>query len=79
MGCYGIDVGRLAAAICEAHHDEHGPIWPLAVAPWQVQLYAFGSDDAEIKAYADKLYCELQSKGVEVIYDDRNVSAGAMF
>ena len=36
MGCYGIGVGRLAASICEAHHDEYGPIWPLAVAPWQI-------------------------------------------
>lgn len=79
MGCYGIGVGRLAAAICEAHHDDYGPIWPLAVAPWQVHLCAIRSDNAEIKSYADKLYGELQSKGVEVIYDDRNVSAGVMF
>ncbi|MBQ9976175.1 MAG: proline--tRNA ligase [Clostridia bacterium] len=79
MGCYGIGVGRLAASICEAHHDEYGPIWPLAVAPWQVHICAVRADDAEVKAYADKLYEELQSKGVEVIYDDRNVSAGVMF
>lgn len=79
MGCYGIGIGRLAASICEAHHDEHGPIWPMAVAPWQVHLCAVRSDDAEVKAYADKMYEELQSKGVEVIYDDRKVSAGVMF
>ncbi|HIZ56686.1 MAG TPA: proline--tRNA ligase [Firmicutes bacterium] len=79
MGCYGIGVGRLAAAICEAHHDEYGPIWPLAVAPWQIHLCAVRSDDAEVRAYADKLYSELQNKGVEVIYDDRKVSAGVMF
>lgn len=79
MGCYGIGVGRLAAAICEAHHDDYGPIWPLAVAPWQVHLCAIRSDDAEIKTYADKLYGELQNKGVEAIYDDRNVSAGVIF
>lgn len=79
MGCYGIGVGRLAASICEAHHDDHGPIWPLAVAPWQVHLCAVRADDAEVKAYADKLYNELQSKGAEVIYDDRRVSAGVMF
>ncbi len=79
MGCYGIGVGRLAAAICEAHHDEHGPIWPLAVAPWQVHLCAVRADDADVKAYADKLYEELQNKGLEVIYDDRKVSAGVMF
>lgn len=79
MGCYGIGIGRLAASICEANHDEYGPIWPMAVAPWQVHLCAVRSDDAEVKAYADKLYEELQCKGVEVIYDDRKVSAGVMF
>lgn len=79
MGCYGIGVGRLAAAICEANHDEYGPIWPLAVAPWQVHLCAVRADNAQVKAYADKLYGELQSKGVEVIYDDRKTSAGVMF
>ena len=79
MGCYGIGVGRLAAAICEANHDEYGPIWPLAVAPWQVHLCAVRSDDAQVKAYADKIYEELQIKGAEVIYDDRKTSAGVMF
>ncbi len=79
MGCYGIGVGRLAASICEAHHDDYGPIWPLAVAPWQVHLCAVRADDAEVQAYANKLYEELQNKGAEVIYDDRRVSAGVMF
>ncbi|MBQ8689369.1 MAG: proline--tRNA ligase [Clostridia bacterium] len=79
MGCYGIGVGRLAAAICEVHHDDYGPIWPVSIAPWQVHLCAVRSDDAEVKAYADKLYTELQRKGIEVIYDDRNISAGVMF
>lgn len=79
MGCYGIGVGRLAASICEAHHDEYGPIWPMAVAPWQVHLCAVRADDDEVKAYADNLYEELQSRGVEVIYDDRKVRAGVMF
>lgn len=79
MGCYGIGVGRLAAAICEAHHDENGPIWPLAVAPWQVHLCAVRADDPQVREYADRLYRQLESDGVEVIYDDRQVSAGVMF
>ena len=79
MGCYGIGVGRLAASICEAHHDDYGPIWPMSVAPWQVALCAVRSDNEEVKAYADKLYEDLQNAGIEVIYDDRNVSAGVMF
>lgn len=79
MGCYGIGVGRLAAAICEVHHDDYGPIWPKAIAPYQVHLCAVRPDNEEVKTFADKLYEELQAKGVEVIYDDRNVSAGIMF
>lgn len=79
MGCYGIGVGRLAAAICEVHHDDFGPIWPISIAPWQVHLCAVRADDSAVKAYADKLYGELISRGIEVIYDDRNVSAGVIF
>ncbi len=79
MGCYGIGVGRLAAAICEAHHDDYGPIWPISVAPWHIHLCAVRCDDSEVKAYADKLYDDLRNSGIEVIYDDRRVSAGVMF
>ena len=79
MGCYGIGVGRLAASVCEAHHDEYGPIWPKAIAPWQVHLCAVRSDDEEVRAFADDLYDQLQKAGIEVIYDDRKVSAGVMF
>lgn len=79
MGCYGIGVGRLAASVCEASHDEYGPIWPMAIAPWQVHLCAVRADDEKVKAAADKLYDDLQAAGVEVIYDDRNVRAGVMF
>ncbi len=79
MGCYGIGVGRLAAAVCEARHDDYGPIWPVSIAPWQVQLCALRTDNAEVRAFADKLYDELQAAGLEVLYDDRPVSAGVMF
>ena len=79
MGCYGIGVGRLAASVCEAHHDEYGPIWPKAIAPWQVHLCAVRVDDEGVRAYADKLYEDLQNAGIEVIYDDRSVRAGVMF
>lgn len=79
MGCYGIGVGRLAAAVCEAHHDEYGPVWPMSIAPWQIHLCAVRSDDAQVKVFADQLYEELLKKGVEVVYDDRTVRAGVMF
>lgn len=79
MGCYGIGVGRLAASVCEAHHDDYGPIWPISIAPWQVNLCCVRSDDEQCKSFADALYDELQKRGVEVIYDDRNVRPGVMF
>lgn len=79
MGCYGIGIGRLAASVCEVRHDEHGPIWPIAIAPWQVHLCCVRADDSEVKQVADNLYTELQKANIEVIYDDRLVSAGAMF
>ena len=79
MGCYGIGVGRLCASVCEVRHDDYGPIWPITIAPWQVHLCAMRADKPEVKEAADKLYDELQKAGVEVIYDDRPVSAGVMF
>ncbi len=79
MGCYGIGVGRLLASVIEAHHDDYGPIWPLSIAPWQVQINAMGLDKPEIKETAEKLYADLTNAGVEVLYDDRNLSAGVQF
>ena len=79
MGCYGIGVGRLIASVCEAHHDDYGPLWPITIAPWQVEICALRSDDENVRAAADKLYKELTDAGIEVLYDERNVSAGFMF
>ena len=79
MGCYGIGVGRLAASVCEARHDDYGPIWPISIAPWEVHLCCLRADDEEAKAYADSLYSNLQKERIEVIYDDREVRAGVMF
>ena len=79
MGCYGIGVGRMAASICEAHHDDYGPIWPMSIAPWQVHICAMNLDKEGVREVADTLYENLQNAGVEVIYDDRSVSAGNKF
>ena len=79
MGCYGIGVGRMAASICEAHHDDYGPIWPMSIAPWQVHICAMNLDKEGVRKVADTLYENLQNAGVEVIYDDRSVSAGNKF
>jgi len=80
MGCYGIGVGRLAASVCEAKHDDYGPIWPISIAPWEVHICAVRADEPEVKKTADELYEKLTAMGIEVIYDDRaSVSAGVMF
>lgn len=79
MGCYGIGVGRLAASVCEAKHDEYGPIWPISIAPWEVEVCCLRVDDEQTKEVADKLYKVLQSASVETLYDDRDVRPGAMF
>lgn len=79
MGCYGIGVGRMAASICEVRHDDWGPIWPITIAPWQVHLCCLRADDEEAKAKADEIYETLQNKGIEVVYDDRDIRPGAMF
>ncbi len=79
MGCYGIGVGRLCASICQESHDDYGPIWPMAIAPWQVEICNLRVDDPAVKEAADRLYAELLSFGVEVLYDDRDIRPGAMF
>ena len=80
MGCYGIGVGRLAASVCEARHDDYGPIWPITIAPWEVHLCCIRPDDEMTKKAADELYEELQKQQIEVIYDDREgIRAGQMF
>ena len=71
--------GKACGSVCEAHHDEYGPIWPISIAPWQVHLCAVRADNPEVRECAGRLYDELQASGIEVIYDDRNVSAGVMF
>jgi len=75
MGSYGIGVGRLLACVAETHHDELGLIWPMAVAPYHVHLVVLHGNEP----YAERLYAELQSVGVDVLYDDRNERAGVKF
>lgn len=79
MGCYGIGVGRLAASVCEAHHDDYGPIWPMSIAPWQVHICCLRADDENCKSISDKLYENMLADKIEVIYDDRDFRPGVMF
>ena len=79
MGCYGIGVGRLCACICQENRDNFGPVWPKSVAPWQVEVCALRADEQAVKECAEKLVKDLEDMGVQVLYDDRPVSAGFMF
>ncbi len=79
MGLYKIDIIRLAAMVCEMNHDDYGPIWPMTIAPWKVQICCLRCDDEECRKYADELYNKLIESGVEVLYDDRKVRPGSMF
>lgn len=76
MGCYGIGIGRTLATVVEIHHDEKGIIWPKSIAPYHVHLVSLGKEEHVMQA-AEKLYSDLISAGIEVLYDDRDKQAGA--
>jgi len=79
MGCYGIGLGRLLAAIVEQNHDDNGIIWPLSVAPYQVYLCPLHRDNPAVASAAEKVYQELENAGIEVLFDDRDESPGVKF
>lgn len=78
MGCYGIGVTRLIAAIMEQHHDEQGIRWPVHVAPYQVIVTPIGKDEEPL-AKATEIYDALRADGVEVLLDDRSERPGVKF
>ncbi|MGI9060828.1 MAG: proline--tRNA ligase [Ktedonobacteraceae bacterium] len=79
MGCYGIGIGRIMATIVEQSHDEKGIIWPLSIAPYQVNLLGLDLDKGETRQVVEQLYADLTAAGVEVLYDDRTETAGVKF
>jgi len=78
MGCYGLGPNRLMGAIAEVWRDDKGIVWPEEVAPFKIHLMALGDDD-QVKKETDKLYDQLTSEGIGVLYDDRELAAGAKF
>ncbi len=78
MGCYGLGLGRTIAAAIEQHHDEHGIVWPVPLAPYACVVAAL-QRDADVLAAADRIYEELKAAGVEVFYDDRDERPGVKF
>lgn len=78
MGCYGMGLGRIMAAIAEQNHDENGFIWPKIIAPFSIGIIALSKEDEVIKA-SENLYEKLKNENIDVVLDDRNESAGVKF
>ncbi|MCX6794380.1 MAG: His/Gly/Thr/Pro-type tRNA ligase C-terminal domain-containing protein [Candidatus Falkowbacteria bacterium] len=74
MGCYGMGPSRIMGAIVEIHHDDKGIIWPESIAPFKIHLLSLNENEA-----ATRIYVELSLAGFEVLYDDRELSAGEKF
>jgi prolyl-tRNA synthetase len=79
MGSYGIGPARIVAAAIEQFHDEQGIAWPRSLAPFDVELITLGKEGEEARTVADRLYDELRAAGLQVLYDDREGSAGEKF
>lgn len=79
MGCYGIGISRTAAAAVEAHYDEHGIKWPIAIAPYHAVIVPVNIQDKLQMETAEKIYSELLDAGVEAVLDDRDERAGVKF
>ncbi|MSU45414.1 MAG: prolyl-tRNA synthetase [Candidatus Zambryskibacteria bacterium] len=78
MGSYGIGPARLMGVIAEVFSDDKGLVWPREVAPYEVHLVKLGVNP-EVSDFADRLYEDLKSKGVSVLYDDRDLRPGEKF
>ena len=78
MGCYGIGVNRIIAALAETKNDENGLIWPLSVAPYEVVVIPL-QEEATVVDAAESIYTQLQEAGVDVLLDDRAQRAGVKF
>lgn len=79
MGCYGIGVGRLLAAVIEAHHDEEGMVWPANLAPFQAVVTVLDPKRSELLSLGEELAQALAKAGLEVLLDERDHSAGEKF
>ena len=79
MGCYGIGIGRILAAIIEQNNDENGMILPMNIAPYHVSIVLINDKDKKQVKVAEKLYNDLTKKGIEVILDNRNERPGVKF
>lgn len=79
MGSYGIGSGRLLASVAEEYNDENGLIWPITVTPYHVYIVLIHGKDEKVEKNAEQLYKDLQTQGIEVLYDDRSEQPGVKF
>lgn len=79
MGCYGIGIDRLMGTIVEVCNDKNGIVWPANIAPFRSHLILLKPDDKEARQEAENIYASLQKANIEVLFDDRNLSAGMKF
>jgi prolyl-tRNA synthetase len=79
MGTYGIGVGRTMASAVEQHHDDDGIVWPLALAPFEIEIVSLNPADETVRREADSLHRALAEAGMDVFYDDRDERPGVKF
>ena len=79
MGCYGIGVGRTAAAAIEQNHDDDGIVWPISIAPFEIAVIPVNVKQADVMATAESVAAVLDAHGVEVFLDDREERPGIKF
>ncbi|MGB5196858.1 MAG: YbaK/EbsC family protein, partial [Candidatus Deferrimicrobium sp.] len=79
MGCYGIGVGRTAAAAIEQNHDDDGIVWPISIAPFEVGVIPVNVKQPDVMAAAERVAADLDGRGVEVFLDDREERPGIKF
>jgi prolyl-tRNA synthetase len=79
MGCYGIGISRIAAAVVEDHHDDDGIIWPLSIAPFQVVIVVVNTADQAQAEIAERTYQLLEKSNLDALLDDRALPPGPKF
>ena len=79
MGCYGIGVTRIIPALIETSNDKDGIIWPMSIAPYQIMIVALNVASKKVKDLSETVYKDLIKAGYEVLFDDRDISAGIKF